>query len=146
MIVALTASSAFMTPVSSRVNTVVVGPGNDTFVDFVRVGVPFTLIALIVSVALVPWLLPFLTQAAFRRQRTRTSQREPPSLTRYPAGFQRRLGSRAPCREICRARTAEVNIWSLTGRREKLIRIGIERFRPAPLPASGARHGRRGAG
>jgi di/tricarboxylate transporter len=59
MIVALAASSAFMTPVSSPVNTLVVGPGNYTFFDFVRVGVPFTLIALIVSVALVPWLLPF---------------------------------------------------------------------------------------
>ena len=40
-------------------NTLVVGPGNYTFVDFARVGVPFTLIALIVSIALVPWLLPF---------------------------------------------------------------------------------------
>ena len=42
MIVALAASSAFMTPISSPVNTLVVGPGNYAFGDFVRVGVPFT--------------------------------------------------------------------------------------------------------
>jgi di/tricarboxylate transporter len=58
MIVALAASTAFMTPVSSPVNTLVVTPGNYTFGDFVRVGVPFSLIVLIVSVALVPLLLP----------------------------------------------------------------------------------------
>ena len=58
MIVALGSSSAFMTPVSSPVNTLVLGPGGYTFADFVRVGVPFTLIVLIVSVVLVPWLLP----------------------------------------------------------------------------------------
>jgi di/tricarboxylate transporter len=58
MIVALAASTAFMTPVSSPVNTLVVGPGNYTFGDFVRVGVPFSVITLIVCVILVPWLLP----------------------------------------------------------------------------------------
>jgi di/tricarboxylate transporter len=58
MIVALAASTAFMTPVSSPVNTLVVGPGNYTFGDFVRVGTPFSLIVLIVSVLMVPWLLP----------------------------------------------------------------------------------------
>ncbi len=58
MIVALAASSAFMTPVSSPVNTLVIGPGNYTFGDFVRIGVPFTVIAMAVSVILVPWLLP----------------------------------------------------------------------------------------
>jgi len=58
MIVALAASTAFMTPVSSPVNTLVVTPGNYTFGDFVRIGVPFSLIVLVVSVILVPWLLP----------------------------------------------------------------------------------------
>ena len=58
MIVALAASTAFMTPVSSPVNTLVVGPGNYTFADFVRTGVPFSLIVLIVCVVMVPWLLP----------------------------------------------------------------------------------------
>lgn len=58
MTVALAASAAFMTPVSSPVNTLVVGPGNYTFYDFLRIGVPFALVALVVSVVLVPWLLP----------------------------------------------------------------------------------------
>jgi di/tricarboxylate transporter len=58
MIVALGASTAFMTPVSSPVNTLVVAPGHYTFGDFVRVGVPFSFIVLIISIILVPWLLP----------------------------------------------------------------------------------------
>jgi di/tricarboxylate transporter len=58
MIVALAASTAFMTPVSSPVNTLVVTPGNYTFGDFLRIGVPFSLVVLAVSVFLVPWLLP----------------------------------------------------------------------------------------
>lgn len=58
MIVALAASTAFMTPVSSPVNTLVVTPGRYSFGDFVRIGVPFSLIVMAVSVALVPWLLP----------------------------------------------------------------------------------------
>jgi di/tricarboxylate transporter len=59
MIVALAASTAFMTPVSSPVNTLVVGPGNYRFGDFIRIGVPFSLIALVVCVLLVPVLLPY---------------------------------------------------------------------------------------
>lgn len=58
MIVALAASAAFMTPISSPVNTLVLGPGGYRFGDFVKVGVPFTLLVLVVSVLLVPWLLP----------------------------------------------------------------------------------------
>lgn len=58
MIVALAASTAFMTPVSSPVNTLVVTPGNYTFGDFVKTGVPFSLLVLVISVILVPWLLP----------------------------------------------------------------------------------------
>ena len=58
MIVALAASTAFMTPVSSPVNTLVVAPGRYTFGDFVRIGVPFSMVVLIVCVILVPWLLP----------------------------------------------------------------------------------------
>ncbi len=45
MIVALAASAAFMTPVSSPVNTLVLGPGRYRFGHFMRVGVPFTVSA-----------------------------------------------------------------------------------------------------
>jgi len=59
MIVAVAASAAFMTPVSSPVNTLVMVPGNYRFGDFVRIGVPFTLMVMAVSVLLVPVLFPF---------------------------------------------------------------------------------------
>jgi di/tricarboxylate transporter len=58
MIVALAASTAFMTPVSSPVNTLVVTPGQYTFGDFLKMGVPFSLLVLVVCVLLVPVLLP----------------------------------------------------------------------------------------
>ncbi len=58
MIVALAASTAFMTPISSPVNTLVVAPGNYRFSDFVRVGVPFSIVVMILCVLLVPLLLP----------------------------------------------------------------------------------------
>nr|WP_280921296.1 SLC13 family permease [Serratia sp. PL17] len=59
MIIAIAASAAFMTPVSSPVNTLVLGPGNYKFGDFVRMGVPFTLLVMLVSVIIVPWLYAF---------------------------------------------------------------------------------------
>lgn len=58
MIVALAASAAYMTPVSSPTNTLVVAPGNYSFADFLKVGVPFALLVMVVSVVMVPWLLP----------------------------------------------------------------------------------------
>ena len=56
-IIALAASSVFMTPISP-INTLVTNAGNYSFGDFIRVGLPFTLIVMAVSVLLVPWLLP----------------------------------------------------------------------------------------
>jgi di/tricarboxylate transporter len=58
MIVAL-ASAAFMTPISSPVNTLVVGPGQYSFGHFVKIGVPFTVIVAIMTALLVPIFLPF---------------------------------------------------------------------------------------
>ncbi|MFM4859680.1 SLC13 family permease [Aeromonas media] len=59
MTIAIAASAAFMTPVSSPVNTLVLGPGNYKFMDFVRVGVPFTVLVMVVSVIAIPWFFPF---------------------------------------------------------------------------------------
>jgi di/tricarboxylate transporter len=42
-----------MIPISSQVVTLVVTPGS----DFVRIGVPFSLIVLVVCVILIRWLL-----------------------------------------------------------------------------------------
>ncbi|MCC8376124.1 SLC13 family permease [Photorhabdus sp. HUG-39] len=59
MIIGVAASAAFMTPVSSPVNTLVLGPGGYKFSDFVRLGVPFTMLVMVISVLVIPWLFPF---------------------------------------------------------------------------------------
>ena len=56
MTVALAASAAFMTPVSSPVNALVVGPGGYSFGDFVKVGTPLAVMTLLLVVLLVPWV------------------------------------------------------------------------------------------
>ena len=58
MIVAISASSAFITPVSSPVNTMVLAPSGYKFMDFIKVGTPFTLLVMLLSVLLIPWLFP----------------------------------------------------------------------------------------
>lgn len=59
MTVAIASSAAFMTPISSPVNTMVLGPGNYQFSDFVKIGVPFTLLVMLITVFVVPVLFPF---------------------------------------------------------------------------------------
>ncbi len=58
MVVAIAASAAFMTPISSPVNTMVLGLGRYKFSDFVKVGVPFTILVMLVTVFIVPILFP----------------------------------------------------------------------------------------
>ncbi|MTC35944.1 SLC13 family permease [Providencia alcalifaciens] len=59
MVIGIAASAAFMTPVSSPVNTLVLGPGGYKFADFLKMGVPFTIIVMFISVAVIPILFPF---------------------------------------------------------------------------------------
>ncbi|WP_026685739.1 SLC13 family permease [Azovibrio restrictus] len=59
MTVAVAASAAFMTPVSSPVNTLVLVPGQYRFSDYLRLGVPFTVLLLLVCVLVLPWLFPW---------------------------------------------------------------------------------------
>ncbi|MEC9433941.1 MAG: SLC13 family permease [Pseudomonadota bacterium] len=59
MTVAVAASTAFMTPVASPVNMLVVGPGDYRFADFLKMGAPLSLIAMAATVGLVPALMPF---------------------------------------------------------------------------------------
>lgn len=56
MVVAIASSAAFMTPISSPVNTMVIAPAGYRFSDFVKIGVPFTLLVMIATVLLVPAL------------------------------------------------------------------------------------------
>ncbi|HHZ8725968.1 TPA: SLC13 family permease [Proteus mirabilis] len=59
MVIGVAASAAFMTPVSSPVNTLILEPGGYKFADFIKIGVPFTIIVMLISVFLIPLLFPF---------------------------------------------------------------------------------------
>lgn len=52
MTVAIACSAAYVTPVSSPVNTLVMDPGGYSFMDFVKVGIPLLLLTLIFTVIL----------------------------------------------------------------------------------------------
>lgn len=58
MVVAVAASTAPMTPISSPVNTLVLGSGQYRLGDFVRIGVPLTLLMMFVCMLIIPWLSP----------------------------------------------------------------------------------------
>jgi di/tricarboxylate transporter len=58
MTVALAASTAFSTPMASPVNTLVLGPGGYRFNDFVKMGVPLQLLAMLLTLLAVPLLFP----------------------------------------------------------------------------------------
>ncbi|MFO7715624.1 SLC13 family permease [Desulfosarcina sp.] len=59
MTVAISASSSFASPLSHPAHLLVMGPGGYRFLDYVKVGVPLTLVTFAVSV----WLLPILWPA-----------------------------------------------------------------------------------
>ncbi len=58
MAVAIAASMAFASPVASPVNTLVMGAGNYKFSDYIKVGVPLILIAMVITVLVLPLLWP----------------------------------------------------------------------------------------
>jgi di/tricarboxylate transporter len=58
MAVAMAASSAFMTPIASPVNTIVLAAGGYRFSDFVKVGLPLLFIMLVLVVTLLPVFFP----------------------------------------------------------------------------------------
>jgi di/tricarboxylate transporter len=59
MIVAVSASTAFLTPIGTTTNLMVTTPGEYNFDDFLRVGLPLVLIFLVISLILVPLIWPF---------------------------------------------------------------------------------------
>ena len=58
MVVAIAASAAFMSPVGHPANVLVMGPGGYRFKDFVKVGVPLTIVVLIVTMLVLPIFWP----------------------------------------------------------------------------------------
>lgn len=58
MTVAIACSAAYVTPVSSPVNTLVREPGGYTFMDFVKVGLPLQLLTLVATI-LLAWVIYF---------------------------------------------------------------------------------------
>jgi di/tricarboxylate transporter len=57
--VLISASAAFMTPVSTPVVTLVVQPGNYRFMDFIRIGTPLLIIVYLVTLLTAPLLFPY---------------------------------------------------------------------------------------
>lgn len=59
MAIAVAASCAFATPVGTPPNTLVLGPGNYKFNDYVKAGTPLVLVSFIVSMLVIPVVWPF---------------------------------------------------------------------------------------
>ncbi len=58
MIVAVAASTAFLTPIGTTTNILVFSPGGYQFTDYVKVGLPLMLLFLVVSLLLMPTIWP----------------------------------------------------------------------------------------
>ena len=59
MALGIAASMAFATPMATLPNTLVLGPGNFTFNDYVKVGVPMCLLSWVACVVIIPIFWPF---------------------------------------------------------------------------------------
>ncbi len=56
--IAMAASASFMTPISHPANILVMGPGGYRFVDYLKVGVPLTLVVFALIMLVLPYLWP----------------------------------------------------------------------------------------
>ena len=59
MAIAVSASCAFATPVGTPPNTLVLGPGNYKFMDYVKAGTGLVVVSFIVSLIVIPMVWPF---------------------------------------------------------------------------------------
>ena len=59
MAIAVAASCAFATPVGTPPNTLVLGPGKFTFMDYVKCGTGLVLVCFVISLVLIPMFWPF---------------------------------------------------------------------------------------
>ncbi len=58
MAVAIAAAAVFMSPISHAANLLVMGPGGYRFRDYLKVGVPLTLVVMAIAMLLLPWIWP----------------------------------------------------------------------------------------
>ena len=59
MAIAVSASCAFATPVGTPPNTLVLGPGNYKFMDYVKAGTGLVIVCFVVSLVIIPIVWPF---------------------------------------------------------------------------------------
>jgi anion transporter len=59
MWVAMSASACFLTPVATPPNTIVLGPGKYSFLDYTRAGWPLQIISFIILIIFIPMFWPF---------------------------------------------------------------------------------------
>jgi len=57
------ASCDFSTPIGYQTNLFVYGPGGYRFLDYMRAGIPLTLVLFVVAMIIVPWFWPFVAVA-----------------------------------------------------------------------------------
>ncbi len=58
MAIAMAASASFTSPISHPANVLVMGPGGYRFLDYLKLGVPLTLVVFVVVAVFLPWLWP----------------------------------------------------------------------------------------
>ncbi|WP_018915963.1 SLC13 family permease [Vreelandella zhanjiangensis] len=58
MVVAVSASCAFLTPIGHQSNTLVLGPGGYSFGDYWKLGLPLSVVVLIVALPAILWVWP----------------------------------------------------------------------------------------
>jgi di/tricarboxylate transporter len=60
MAIAMAASASFTSPISHPANILVMGPGGYRFIDYIKVGVPLTIIVFITVMVILPMLWPLV--------------------------------------------------------------------------------------
>ena len=60
MAVAMAASASFMTPISHPANILVMGPGGYRFIDYLKIGLPLSVVVLLVLMFVLPYFWPLV--------------------------------------------------------------------------------------
>lgn len=58
--IAMAASSSFTSPISHPANVLVMGPGGYRFIDYIKVGVPLTLVVMVILLVMIPIFWPLI--------------------------------------------------------------------------------------